>query len=141
MPFWLTIQRHSGTRIDLQIVEQVKHALEVGILRPGDPLPGVRDLARDLTLAPNTIVKAFEELQRLGLIESRPRTGTVVAGDLNGALRREQIAAGLGRVDAAVRDAAGPGISRAAVLSQVEAALARYYAERPGTARESEEQL
>jgi len=127
MPIWLTVQRHSGVRIDLQIVEQIKHALEVGVLRPGDPLPGVRDLARDLALAPNTIGKAYEELQRLGLIESRPRAGTTVAEHVAGALHGEQVAALFARLDTLVRDAAGLSVAPGVLRARFEAAVAVVY--------------
>src|SRR3954462_8598952 len=129
MPNWLTIQRHSGVRIDLQIVEQIKHALEVGILQPGEQLPNVRDLASDLTLAPNTIVNAYRELQRQGLIESRPRVGTIVVANVNGTLRKQQIAALLERLDTVVRDAAALGIAQSDLAARFEAAGAQFYGE------------
>ena len=127
MPTWLTIQRHSGVRIDLQIVEQIKHALEVGILQPGEQLPNVRDLASELTLAPNTIVNAYRELQRQGLIESRPRVGTIVVANINGTLRQQQIAALLERLDGLVRDAAALGIDLPQLTDRFEAATTQFY--------------
>ena len=52
--------------IYVQVVDQVQHAVEVGSLEAGDRLPTVRALAKELTVAPNTIVKAYNELQRSG---------------------------------------------------------------------------
>ncbi len=75
----------------MQLVEEVKHALEVGTLRTGDRLPTVRRLASELTVAPNTVVKAYYELQRMGLIESRPGAGTVVVADAGKMIREQQI--------------------------------------------------
>ena len=84
MPIWITIERHSGVPIYLQIAEQFRHAMEVGALQPGEQLPTVRQLAGDLAIAPNTIVQAYDKLQGLGLIESRPGAGTVVLDPFNG---------------------------------------------------------
>ena len=71
-----------GVPIYVQIVGQVRHAIQVGGLAPGERLSTVRRLAGDLAIAPNTIVKAYNELQRGGIVESRPGVGTVVAEGL-----------------------------------------------------------
>src|SRR3712207_5984432 len=76
---WIDIDPRSGVPIYVQLVAQVRHAIEVGGLGPGEKLPTVRGLAAELDIAPNTIVKAYNELQREGLVESRARVGTVVA--------------------------------------------------------------
>jgi GntR family transcriptional regulator len=79
MASWFHIDHHSGIPIYLQLVEQIKHALEIGVFRPGDALPTVRELSKLLIIAPNTIVKAYGELESLGLIESRAGAGTLVS--------------------------------------------------------------
>src|SRR3954468_8970528 len=99
MPVWLTIDARSGVPIYLQLVDQIRHALEVGILQPGDRLPTVRELKDELIVAPNTIVKAFDELQRLGLINSRPGAGTVVTAKATGALREGHVQALFARLE------------------------------------------
>src|ERR671911_1997698 len=76
---WIDVDVHSGVPIYVQITDQVRRAIEAGSLRSGERLPTVRRLARELSVAPNTIVKAYSELQRVGLIEGRPGVGTVVA--------------------------------------------------------------
>ena len=68
-----------GVPIYLQIVQQVKHRVAVGALRPGERLPSVRDLADQLRVNPNTIAKAFTELERQGVVETRRGSGTFVA--------------------------------------------------------------
>lgn len=62
-----------------QLVDAVKRAVATGALSPGDRLPSVRDLARELVLNPNTIAKAFRELESEGVTVSRPGAGTFVA--------------------------------------------------------------
>jgi GntR family transcriptional regulator len=122
---WLDVDPHSGVPLYVQLVEQVKRALEVGALRAGDSLPTVRQLAGQLTLAPNTIMKAYNELQRLGLIESRPGVGTVVLPGAEGALREEQLAALFGRLRTLVTDASALGVPENELRARFEMELQR----------------
>jgi GntR family transcriptional regulator len=92
-------------------VDQVRHAIEVGGFRPAEQLPTVRRLAGDLAIAPNTIVKAYNELQRAGLVESRPGVGTVVADGVGEVARERQVAEIFRRLRVIARDAAALGIS------------------------------
>src|SRR5438046_880721 len=69
-----------GVPIYLQLMEQVKHAIETGALRPGDQLPGMRPLAEGLVINPNTVAKAYRELEHEGVIELRHGAGAFVAG-------------------------------------------------------------
>ena len=108
---WLNVDPRSGVPIYVQLVEGVRHALAVGTLRPGERLPTVRALAGELAVAPNTVVKAYNELQRAGLIESRPGVGTLVIGDPEGVMREQQVEALYRRLGVLVRDAAGLGIT------------------------------
>src|SRR6201981_2828374 len=69
----------SGVPIYLQLMEQVKHAIETGALRPGEQLPGIRPLAEELVVNPNTVAKAYRELEHEGVIELRQGAGAFVA--------------------------------------------------------------
>ena len=71
----------SGVPIYLQLMEQVKHAIETGALRPGEQLPGIRPLAEELVINPNTVAKAYRELEHEGVIELRHGAGAFVAGN------------------------------------------------------------
>src|ERR671914_728159 len=62
---------NSGVPIYLQLMEQVKHAIETGALRPGEQLPGMRRLAEELVINPNTVAKAYRELEHEGVIDLR----------------------------------------------------------------------
>ena len=68
-----------GVPIYLQLVEQVKHAIETGALRPGDQLPSIRPLAEELVINANTVAKAYRELERGGIVELRQGAGAFVA--------------------------------------------------------------
>jgi GntR family transcriptional regulator len=73
-----------GVPIYLQLMEQVKHAIETGALRPGDQLPGIRPLAEELVMNPNTVAKAYRELEHEGVIELRHGAGAFVSPQAKG---------------------------------------------------------
>ncbi|HEX8929504.1 MAG TPA: GntR family transcriptional regulator [Actinomycetota bacterium] len=62
----------------LQLVQQVEQALRVGLLQPGDQLPKVRQVAESLAINPNTVLKAYRELEHAGLVQGRQGLGTFV---------------------------------------------------------------
>jgi DNA-binding transcriptional regulator YhcF (GntR family) len=68
-----------GVPIYLQLVEQVKHAIETGALRAGDQLPSIRPLAEELVINANTVAKAYRELEREGVVELKQGAGAFVA--------------------------------------------------------------
>lgn len=76
---WLHIDPASGTPIYRQIVEQVRQSVASGVLRAGDRLPSVRDLAIELAVNPNTVAKAYQELERDGVIDTPRGRGSFVA--------------------------------------------------------------
>jgi len=72
------IDRRSGVATYVQLVQQVKHALRLGLLRDGDRLPTAREVVAATAVNPNTVLKAYRELEREGLVEPRPGLGTFV---------------------------------------------------------------
>ena len=80
-----------GVPIYLQVESQVKHAVASGVLKQGDTLPSVRKLAADLRVNPNTIARAYQDLERDGVVRSVPGGGTYVAGSGSGLLKTEKI--------------------------------------------------
>jgi GntR family transcriptional regulator len=68
----------SGIPLYLQLMEQVKHAVETGALREGDQLPAIRKVAEDLVMNPNTVVRAYRELEHEGVIELRHGSGAYI---------------------------------------------------------------
>ncbi|HVS86138.1 MAG TPA: GntR family transcriptional regulator [Gaiellaceae bacterium] len=75
------LETRSGVPTYLQIVQQVRQAVRLGILRPGDQLPTVKEVVAKLTINPNTVLRAYRELDLEGLVEGRRGVGTFVAGD------------------------------------------------------------
>ena len=85
----------SAVPVYIQLMEQVKHAVETGALRPGDQLPGIRKLAESLVVNPNTVAKAYRELEHAGVIELRQGSGAFISDHWlvrveTGAFRRGQ---------------------------------------------------
>ncbi|WP_406496086.1 GntR family transcriptional regulator [Streptomyces sp. NBC_00846] len=79
------IDRRSGVATYLQIVQQTKQALRLGLLEPGDRLPTAREVVEATAINPNTVLKAYRELEREGLVEARRGLGTFVTRTLGGA--------------------------------------------------------
>src|SRR5436309_2990934 len=68
----------TGQPLYLQLMQQIRHAAETGLLKDGDQLPGIRTLAEELVVSPNTVVKAYTELENQGLLELRQGAGAFV---------------------------------------------------------------
>jgi GntR family transcriptional regulator len=90
------LDSRSGVSPYMQIVQQVRHALRLGLLTEGDQLPTVKEVVAQLAINPNTVLKAYRELEHAGLVAARPGVGTFVTGSLadpsitaHGPLRRE----------------------------------------------------
>src|SRR5258708_36511855 len=69
----------AGQPLYLQLIQQIRHAIETGVLQAGETLPGVRVLAQELVMSPNTVVKAYDELERDGWIDIRHGSGAYVS--------------------------------------------------------------
>src|SRR5579862_9533626 len=76
------LDSRSGVSPYMQIVQQVRHALRLGLLRDGDQLPTVKEVVARLAINPNTVLKAYRELEHGGLVAARPGVGTFVTGSL-----------------------------------------------------------
>ena len=77
----MSIEYHSGIPVYRQIIHRVTSAVAHGELASGDPLPTIRGLAAELEINPNTVAKAYREMELTGLIASSGRNGTVVAAN------------------------------------------------------------
>ena len=82
-PIEFRLDAASGVPTYLQLVHQVEHALRLGYLKPGDQLPKVRDVVAALAINPNTVLKAYRELDTKGLTAGRPGQGTFVQATLS----------------------------------------------------------
>lgn len=122
----------SGVPTYLQLVHQVEHALRLGYLKPGDQLPRVREVVALLAINPNTVLKAYRELEMKGLARGRPGQGTFIEATLSQvglpeltALRRT-LSGWLSTADAA-------GLDEDGIVALFTSALREFY-ERGGSA-------
>jgi GntR family transcriptional regulator len=113
----------SGVPIYLQLMEQVKHSIETGALRPGDQLPGIRPLAEQLVINPNTVAKAYRELEHEGVIELRHGAGAFVSGQARTKKVTEKLRAGQAVVAAAVDRLRKSGVTDEEIRRLFEAEL------------------
>ncbi|GAA3398363.1 GntR family transcriptional regulator [Cryptosporangium minutisporangium] len=123
------LDRASGVTTYLQLVQQVKDALRLGVLESGDQLPTARAVVSALAINPNTVHKAYRELEREGLVESRPGQGTFVTRSLvspalgaHPNLRRSLVAW--------LTEARGAGLDPEAVNALFTSAMREVFAER-----------
>ena len=113
-----------GVPIYLQLMEQVKHAVETGALRPGDQLPGIRPLAEELVINPNTVAKAYRELEHEGVIELRHGAGAFVTAHSGGRKAADKVRGAQPVVAAAVERLRARGLTDEEIRRLFEAELA-----------------
>jgi GntR family transcriptional regulator len=101
----IRIASDDGVPIYIQIVNQVKHLVASGRLSPGDEMPSIRVLAEQLTVNPNTVARAYLELEHTGIVTKRNGTGTYVSEVRTPMLQREKIKILAGRADALLTEA------------------------------------
>ena len=104
------ISPHDGVPIYLQIVNQVKYLVGSGRLAPGEELPPIRVLAERLTINPNTVARAYRELEIAGIVEKRRTAGTFVSAAGSPLARRERVKILTERIDALLAEARQFGI-------------------------------
>ena|SRR5207249_4456975 len=113
-----------GVPIYFQLMEQVKHAVETGALRAGDQLPGIRPLAEELVINPNTVAKAYRELEHEGVIELRHGAGAFVAANARSRQTTGKLRTAQPIVAAAVERLRSRGLSDEEIRRLFEAELA-----------------
>jgi len=113
-----------GVPIYLQLMEQVKHAIETGALRAGEQLPGIRPLAEELVINPNTVAKAYRELEHEGVIELRHGAGAFVSSNAKSRKFSDKVRLAQPIVSGAVEKLRAKGLSDEEIRRLFEAALA-----------------
>lgn len=114
----------SGVPVYLQLMEQIKHAIETGALRAGDQLPGIRPLAEQLVINPNTVAKVYRELEHEGVIELRHGAGAFVAHNARAKKVTEKVRAGQAIVATTVDELRKRGMTDEEIRRLFEAELA-----------------
>src|ERR1700730_10610570 len=119
--------------IYLQLMQQVRVAIETGVLQQGDALPGIRPLAEELVVSHNTVAKAYSELEHEGLIELRHGSGAYVLASRKTKSRAEKVRIAQERVRTLVEFLHGEGLSEEEIRRLFEAEL--FYPSQPEIAR------
>jgi GntR family transcriptional regulator len=129
-PAFFSIDLHGGVPLYAQLNEQIKRAIALGALSPGERLPTVKGLAQELKLNPNTVARVYRDLEHEGIIATAPGRGSFVRDD--GAIgRSRRMAAEVAEraVEGAVQEARSLGVTRGEFRTIVDALIARWYPE------------
>ena len=115
----IRITPSDGTPIYLQVVNQVKRLVASGRLGPGEELPPIRALAEQLRVNPNTIARAYRELEQAGVVEKRRTAGTYVSGAGSPLAREERMKLLAERADALLVEARQMDVSADEILALI----------------------
>ena len=113
----------AGTPVYLQLMQQVRHAVETGVLRHGDQLPGIRTLAQELVVSHNTVAKAYSELQHEGLLDLRHGSGAFISARRNSKSHEDKLRLAQTRIRRLVESLQEDGLSEEAISRLFEAEL------------------
>jgi GntR family transcriptional regulator len=133
-----TLDPVSGVPTYLQLVQQVEQAMRLGYLKPGDQLPRVREVVADLAINPNTVMKAYRDLESKGLTAGRPGQGTFIEGTLD-QIDLKRLTGLRKSLNVWLSDAETAGLDNDGVVALFSSAL-RDFAERRGAATRGSEQ-
>jgi len=122
----LRIDTTDGVPIYLQIVEQIKRSVALGRVKPEEELPSVRQMALDLTINPNTVARAYLELEHQGVIYKRQGQGTFVSAQAVDASRRERQKIVAALMEKAIIEAASSGMTAAELETIYQRLIHRY---------------
>jgi GntR family transcriptional regulator len=129
-PLVFRLDSHSGVPTYLQLVHQVEQALRLGYLRRGDQLPRVKDVVASLAINPNTVLKAYRELEHKGLAAGRPGQGTFVQATPRAADPGELAALRGSLVTGWLAEAAAAGLDDEAITALFQSALRDFHERR-----------
>jgi GntR family transcriptional regulator len=121
----LDIQQHSPVPIYEQLVAGITFRVAAGDLGPGTLIPSVRELAQQLVINPNTVARAFQELEREGVVESKRGRGMEVTGQAPALCRQRRQEIIRGRIRDALREAVSSALTEEDIRKLVDEELAR----------------
>jgi GntR family transcriptional regulator len=113
----------SGHPLYLQIMEQVRHAVETGVLQHGDQMPGIRTLAEELVISHNTVAKAYTELEHEGLLDLRHGSGAYISAPRGAKSRATKLLEAQGKVRVVVEELHDDGFSQEEIRRLFESRL------------------
>ena len=120
---FLKLKPSAGQPLYLQLMQQIQHAIENGALRDGDQLPGIRTLAEELLVSPNTVAKAYSELEHAAVLELRHGSGAYVSVSRRARLLADRVRAAEGRVGNLIEELREEGLLNDEIRRLFEARL------------------
>ena len=132
-PAFFAVDPHGGVPIYQQLAEQIKRAIAVGALVPGERLPTVKALALELKVNPNTVARVYRDLERDGTIATAPGRGSFIRDPGPLAEMRPATSVALRLFEDAAREARALGIAPEEVRALVDAAITRWYPQEENT--------
>jgi GntR family transcriptional regulator len=135
-PIEFRLDATSGVPTYLQLVHQVEHALRLGYLKPGDQLPKVRDVVASLAINPNTVLKAYRDLDMKGLAAGRPGQGTFIRATLS-QVALPELTALRRSLSGWLTAADGAGLDEDGMVALFTSALRDFYERRSGSRTQS----
>jgi GntR family transcriptional regulator len=124
-----SLNPNAGQPLYLQLMEQIRHAIETGVLQHGDLMPGIRTLAEQLVISHNTIAKSYTELEREGFLDLRHGSGAYVNAPHRVSVRAERVRTAKNRVRDVVEKLQRDGLTSEEIRRLFEAEL-RYAGEK-----------
>lgn len=106
-----TLNPDAGQPLYLQLMQQIRHAIEVGVLQRGDALPGIRSLAEELVVSHNTVAKAYSELEHEGVLELRHGSGAYITGKRSSRPKTDRVRIARDRVRTLIESLRQDGLS------------------------------
>jgi GntR family transcriptional regulator len=113
----------AGQPLYLQLMQQIRHAVENGALQQGDQLPGIRTLAEDLVVSPTTVAKAYSELEHEGLLELRQGAGAFISVKRRGLSQMQRVHEASGQVRKLISNLRASGLQEDEIRRIFEAEL------------------
>ena len=120
---FLKLKPSEGQPLYVQLIQQIRHAAEIGALKDGDQLPGIRSLAEQVLVSPNTVVKAYSELEHEGLLELRHGTGAFLCIKRRSRTLADRVSGGRKQIGLVVRDLRNQGLKDEEIRRIFEAEL------------------
>jgi len=133
MAIWFDIDIKSGVPLFKQVIEQVRRAVGTGMLQPDERLPTVRELAEEHSINPNTIAKAYQNLELMGIVYTRPgvRGGTFIAPGVAAGMRLVELERFQEDVRKVVRDGYNLGLPQGELNQTFQHELTEWYSAHP----------
>lgn len=117
---YLNIDQNSGTPVYIQITEQIKKAISIGVFEIGKPIPTIREIAIQLRINPNTVAKAIKELEREGILKTFVGKGSFVTENSLNITKKDQEGQALQLIEQFIKDVKWLNVDKDLVINMIQ---------------------